>query len=141
MKTARRSPSPRTAPAREREEQHHRVVLATEADAEDYLGSAKNQYIYCRTWGHRDMRDYIARPVRMEDNPAVSYEVIQRCKCRVKRVMLLDSRARVVRVNYDYTEAPGYLVEGVGRMVGEAKDRLRLHLILPRIQGAAGSAA
>ena len=57
-----------------------------------------------------------------------------RCvRCRTRKVQRLSSTGAVLTSHYEYTE--GYLAEHLGRIVGEARDSLRLESLTRSLDG------
>lgn len=78
----------------------------------------------CRTYGH------LWEPQQATYNSKYRYyKVVQICRsCDSYRNMELDSRGHVVSQSIDY--ADGYLSKGVGRIIGDGRDILRLQTVL-----------
>lgn len=93
------------------------------APVEDVRAIARDwddDVLMCRTYGH-PWQPEMARLMAREGYYAVS----QRCpRCKTRKHSELSLKGRVYASWYEYAE--GYLTEGVGRIVGEAKDELRL---------------
>lgn len=100
-------------------EQDHFVEVETFAD-----GLSK-QYLLCRTYGHSWQPHRAGRVRDVSGHPTAAWEQTLRCKCRVKRTMLLNSEFDIVVSRHDYRDAPGYLTEGIGRITGHSKAALR----------------
>jgi hypothetical protein len=113
-------------PARRRTqtEQDHFIEVETFAE-----GLSK-QYLLCRTYGHSWQPHSAGRVQDHEGHPTAVWEQVLRCKCRVKRVLLLSSEFDLVVSRHDYRDAPGYLTEGIGRITGHSKAALRKVSIL-----------
>lgn len=76
------------------------------------LDAMSDQHLECRLLGHApDARSQTVTHNGRETT------VVRRCACGVKRkVVLVSSRGRVERRSeLDYSDAPGYLLEGIGR--------------------------
>lgn len=82
-----------------------------------------DEYLECRTYGH----DW--RPSRATWNPAYRYYLVtQLCpRCLSERRIDMNDRGHVVNQWIDYAE--GYLSKGLGRIVGDGRDALRLATI------------
>lgn len=116
-----KKPRPKSQAAEQSEHEYEVVSFAQ---------GLKQQYLMCRTYGHSWM-PYTVHQVRdVEGAPNAYFEQTLRCKCRVRRIFLLNESAQVLRQRHDYSEAPGYLSQGIGRLVGADKDRLRKVAIL-----------
>jgi hypothetical protein len=88
-------------------------------DLEQFIDGMKLEHIQCRDFAH-SWRPYNAR--RTEHG---TYEQTLRCtRCRTLRIRELNHRGAILSSSYDYAE--GYVVKGLGRIVGEDKDHLRL---------------
>lgn len=103
-------------------------------DVQAFAEGLKNQHLMCRTYGH-GFNPYTVTRATAEGNKAVYFEQTLRCKCRVKRRLLLSRTGAIISSTYDYTEAPGYLTQGIGRVVGEGRDVLRLEGITRLMEG------
>lgn len=97
-------------------------------EVETFAEGLKQQHLLCRTYGH-SFAPFTVTRTAAEGKPAVYYEQILRCKCRVKRRLVLSRTGALISSTYDYTEAEGYLTHGIGRIVGEGRDVLRLESI------------
>jgi hypothetical protein len=97
-------------------------------DVEQFAGGLGQQALMCRTYGH-GFNPFVVNVVQFEGSTEDYYEQILRCKCRVRRILLLNTRGAVVSSHYDYSRAPGYLAVGIGRVVGEGRDVLRLESV------------
>lgn len=95
------------------------------ADPDAVADAAKEMtqaHLECRSLGHT-WKPYTAE----YDASARAYDAVLRCpRCKVRRVLLIDVRGHVVNTHYDYSDADGYMLKGMGRVVGEGKDALRL---------------
>lgn len=95
----------------------------TYADPKDVAQWAEEltaSYLECRELGHL-WRPFAARWVP-EDR---YYERVLRCtRCKTKRVQTLSRRGEVVLSHYVYPD--GYQSNGMGRIVGDGRDALRL---------------
>lgn len=102
-------------------------------DVKAFAEGLAQQQLLCRTYGH-SFNPFTVTRAKTEGKRSVYYEQILRCKCKVKRRLLLSSRGSVISSTYDYTDAPGYLTKGIGRVVGEGRDVLRLESITRLIE-------
>jgi hypothetical protein len=77
----------------------------------------------CRTYGHN------WQPLRATYNARLLfYAVVQICpRCGTQRNMEIGSRGQVYASWYTYPE--GYLLSGLGRITGDARDTLRMETI------------
>lgn len=103
-------------------------------DVQDFAEGLKKQHLLCRTYGH-GFQPYTVERATAEGSAAVYYEQTLRCKCRVRRRLLLSRTGAVVSSTYDYNDAPGYLTQGIGRVVGEGRDVLRLEGVTRLLRG------
>lgn len=77
-------------------------------------------HLHCRELGH-NWRPHAAR--RAEDGG--SFERVLRCvRCKTLRIQVLSIYGAVVSSHYEYPD--GYISKGLGRIVGDGRDRLRL---------------
>lgn len=102
-------------------------------DVRAFAEGLMRQQLLCRTYGH-SFNPFTVTKGRAEGRPSVFYEQVLRCKCKVKRRLLLTRTGAVVSSTYDYSEAPGYLTAGIGRVVGEGRDVLRLESVTRLIE-------
>jgi hypothetical protein len=75
------------------------------------LDAMPKQYLECRLFGHAPLP-------HTADRDGGALEVVRRCACGSKKLYrLVERRGRVrrERAQYDYSEAPGYLLKGLGR--------------------------
>lgn len=107
--------------------------FAKPRDVEEFALNLRHQSLMCRTYGH-GFNPYVVNIVELEGSTGTYYEQILRCKCRVRRVLLMNDRGAVLRSHYDYSHAPGYLAQSIGRIVGEGRDVLRLEAVTRIIQ-------
>jgi hypothetical protein len=94
--------------------------FASPDDVEDEAAGWPNDFLECRLYGH------VWRPNRATFNRTLRYYyVVQACsRCHSERHSELDQRGRVTAVWMRYAE--GYLTKKIGRIIGDAKDSLRL---------------
>jgi hypothetical protein len=80
------------------------------------------EHLQCRDFGH-SWRPFTARQVKH------IYEQQLRCsRCHTLRKRLLSMRGEVLSSSYEYADS--YVIKGLGRIVGDEKDHLRLASIL-----------
>lgn len=97
------------------------------ARVQEWAEELSDQALACRTYGHgSNMRPFTVRRYKAEGKPTVYYRIVLRCKCKVRRVMYATASAKIVSSHYDYSHAPGYPTSGIGRLVGEERDVVRL---------------
>lgn len=109
------------------------VEHAQPSEVEEFAAGLAKQYLLCRTYGH-SFNPYTVSKAKAEGKPSVYFEQVLRCKCRVKRYLLLSRTGAIITSRHDYSEAPGYLTQGIGRIVGTGRDTLRLES-LNRLMG------
>lgn len=96
--------------------------FATVDDMKAALETMPAGHVDCRDLGHQ-WKPFTA----VYDDVSNSYDVVHRCpRCKTRRRRLLTSTGHVVGSSYNYNEADHYLVHGLGRIAGEAKDAVRL---------------
>lgn len=98
--------------------------LATVDEARAYANSKGTSALLCRTNGHNwEMR-------QINDNARYGYmQVVQGCySCGADRIQEMSRKTgRVYAARITYPE--GYLTKDIGRIVGDAKDIVRLTLV------------
>lgn len=101
--------------------EQHEVVGASREEVAGFAASLSISHLHCRELGH-NWRPWVARWVD-EDN---SYERALRCtRCRTERWETIGASGAKLGAHYKYPD--GYIVEhGMGRIVGEGRDQLRL---------------
>lgn len=102
-------------------------------DVQEFAEGLRQQFLLCRTYGH-SFAPFTVQVANTVGRRSVYYEQVLRCKCRTKRRLLLSRTGAVISSSYDYTEAPGYLMHGLGRVVGEGRDVLRLESVTRLIE-------
>lgn len=85
-----------------------------------------DQIVMCRAYGH-DFKPYSVQP-----NPKLGYfKVVRLCHCKAEHHSEVSiASGRVFSSWIDYQHTDGYLLEGVGRVIGDGRDRVRLDAIL-----------
>jgi hypothetical protein len=95
---------------------------------EEYIDGLKSTFLYCRELGH-NWRPYTAQVSETADH----YDRVLRCtRCRTERWQLISRRGAIVSSHYHYVE--GYQSKGLGRIVGEARDALRVASITREVR-------
>ena len=93
------------------------------ADVDDVQRVADDwstDFLQCRDVGHHWVPEDAVHVIA-----ARFYRVIHACtRCEVRRTRELSERGHVFAQTYDYPD--GYMIKGLGRIAGEAKDALRL---------------
>lgn len=91
-------------------------------DVREFAASLPERYLHCREMGH-NWRPFSAG--RYKDG---GFERVLRCtRCRTKRRQGIDGRGMIMASSYEHP--PGYLSDGMGRIVGEGRGALRLESI------------
>lgn len=97
-------------------------------DVEVFAKHLPEKYLLCRELRHNWLP--FGTPGRYKDG---GFQRILRCnRCKTKRVMELDSRGMILSSHYVHPD--GYLLEGLGRIVGEGLGILRLASITRAIE-------
>jgi hypothetical protein len=102
---------------------------ADPAEVADLAAGMKQTHLECRTWNHiwRPNTAALATTQRW-------YDVTMRCvRCRSLRVQTWSLSGTVVTSHYEYAE--GYLNKGLGRIVGDGRDALRLEIVQRAVAG------
>jgi hypothetical protein len=111
------------------------MTTANRNDVEQFALGLQRQKLQCRTYGHSFAPHSVNVGVTVGRANAY-YEQTLRCRCGVKRRLLLSRSGSVISSSYIYNESEGYLSSGLGRIVGEGKDALRMEM-LTRLIGEA----
>lgn len=89
---------------------------------QEFAEGLKETFLHCRELGHN------WRPYTVGRHPDGGFERVLRCsRCRTKRVQSITTRGIVMQNKYIHPE--GYLLEGLGRIVGDGRGLLRLEAI------------
>lgn len=93
---------------------------ASPTEVERQAARWSEAFLECRLYGHN------WRPSSATFHNVYRYwRIVQQCpRCTSERVAELDSHGAVTSQQIDY--ADGYLTDGIGRIVGDARDTLRL---------------
>jgi hypothetical protein len=96
---------------------------ATPAEVQRQAAKWSEDFLECRLYGHH------WRPASARFHDTYRYwRIVQRCpRCTSERVAELDSNGHVTSQAIHY--ADGYLTDGIGRIVGNSRDTLRLATI------------
>lgn len=95
-------------------------AYADPRDVASFAHGLEDNYLQCRELGH-NWRRWVARWVADQD----AYERALRCpRCGAERWQTLSDRGSVLTNNYKYPEE--YVIKGLGRIVGDGRDALRL---------------
>ena len=117
-------------PPRRRRRVPPTVVDRTAPDfaLESVIDDMRLEHVQCRDFSH-SWRPYTARMIQ-----GGQFEQVLRCsRCKTLRNRLLSRTGAILSSSYDY--ADHYVIKGLGRIVGEEKDHLRLlsvqHILAP----------
>ena len=104
---------------------------ATPEDVGELTQTMSREHMQCRDDGH-PWRPSVDKEVTLEDG-RLAYERVRRCpRCKSKRVQLVSAAGAILKGDYDY--AKGYPLHGYGRIIGEARNALRLASIRRNIE-------
>lgn len=93
------------------------------AEVEEFAAGLKEAFLYCRRFGHA----YKPHTAKLS-NEFRGYETTKRCtRCTLVVVEVMDMRGAIIKSWPRYPE--GYLAKGIGRIVGEGKDIVRLETL------------
>lgn len=96
------------------------VPYADPSEVADFAASLSESFLQCRELGH-NWKPWTVRWLPEE----VHYERALKCsRCHTERWQALTDRGAVLSGHYVYPD--GYVVQGLGRIVGEGRDALRL---------------
>jgi len=99
----------------------HDPNYADPHEVADYAATLTEAYLQCRETGH-NWTPWTAYPIKG------GYERALRCvSCQTKRWETLDSYGGKVKGHYEYPD--DYLHEGLGRIVGDGRNALRLESV------------
>ena len=91
-------------------------------DVQEFAESLPERFLYCREMGH-NWKPFSAG--RYKDG---GFERVLRCtRCRCRRIQSISSRGLIVASSYEHPD--GYLLKGLGHIVGEGRGLLRLESI------------
>jgi hypothetical protein len=94
------------------------TAYATTKDVKTFASDLADELLNCRQFGHS------WEPYTVELNGRL-YEQVLRCKsCETERVLSINKRGQVLKSHYRY--ADGYVLEALGRIVGDARAVLRV---------------
>ena len=101
-----------------------RQRFASRADLIAQMNSWSPSFLECRTLGHT-WQSYTARE---GEGKRGEIRVVVYCpRCTSKKFMDIGPRGNIVRQWIDYPD--GYLSEGLGRIVGDERNVLRMEMI------------
>lgn len=100
-------------------------VYASPEAVEQKLAEWDDNVLTCRTFGHNFEASTATQNKRLK-----YWRLIRKCaRCRAEKVMEVSFRGQVYSSFIDYTPTDGYLASGLGRIIGDAKDVVRLAAI------------
>jgi hypothetical protein len=95
-------------------------TYADPADVASWAGGLSESFLMCREIGH-SWRPFSAHWIAEDD----CFDRTLRCtRCKTKRVQMLSAHGAIVSSQYIYPD--GYQSNGMGRIVGDGRDALRL---------------
>lgn len=98
-----------------------RYRVADPGDVKAFARKLPQAFLQCRRWGHAWDPFTVAKIGR-------SFESIIQCRrCRTRRVELMTSGGEITKSHHLYPE--GYLAVGMGHIVGEGRNILRLEVV------------
>lgn len=96
---------------------------ADDDEVRDFASGLTDSFLLCREIGH-NWRPFFAR----WDPDENAYQRTLRCvRCKTQRHQWMSSSGSMLGNHYEYAE--GYQHKGLGRIVGEGRDHLRLESI------------
>lgn len=102
---------------------------ADTGEVEEFAAGLKETFLYCRELGHN------WKPYTAASGEGGGFVRTLRCvRCRTRRVQELNSRGAIISNHYEYAE--GYQAKGLGRIVGEGRDMLRLESLTRLTKGS-----
>lgn len=105
------------------------------SEVEQFAHGLSMNYLQCRELGH-NWRPHTARWVQDQG----CYERVLRCvRCQTLRIQLLDQYGAIISSSYKHAE--GYLHKGMGRIVGESRDIVRLESLTRFLSSATNKAS
>lgn len=105
----------------------HSDGYADRDEVSDFAGGLSISHLQCRDVGH-NWRPWVAR----WDDEHNCYERALRCtRCRTERWESIGASGSKLGSHYKYPE--GYTAQGIGRIVGEGRDALRLESLTRQI--------
>lgn len=106
--------------ARQTRRQSKTPTFADPSDVRDFAVGLSPTHLQCRELGH-NWRPYTAQ-WKPRDR---CFDRVLRCtRCKTQRVQVLNRFGAIVSSHYVY--ADGYQAKGLGRIVGDGRDALRL---------------
>lgn len=101
----------------------------------EFAAGLSTSYLLCRELQH-NWKPFSAH----WDEEHHNYERVIRCvRCRTRKVQRLSDRGGILSSHYEYPD--GYLHATLGRIVGEARDTLRLESLIRSLDHAAPQTA
>lgn len=94
-------------------------------EVEEFAEGLSDKYLQCRELGHLWRPTNRAGRIELEGTKEKGWYRQLKCyRCTTKRVQELDHKGMILSNRYIHPE--GYLMEGLGRIVGEGRGVLRL---------------
>lgn len=109
-------------------------LYADTDDVIEFAAGLSEDFLYCRELGH-NWRPYSAGELlggKKEDQVVGYYRTLRCSRCETKREQEVTDRGLILRNFYVYPD--GYILDGLGRIVGDGRGALRLESIT-RITG------
>jgi len=98
-------------------------------DVRAFAAELSTAFLLCRELQH-NWKPFTAHWDEEHHNYVRSIRCV---RCRTKRVQRLASSGAVLSSHYEYVD--GYLSKHIGRIVGEARDSLRLESVIRSLDG------
>lgn len=95
------------------------VLYADTEEVRDFAADLSDKYLECRDTGH-----IWRRRAATWSNTLGEYRRVHRCRCGCERTQRLSDKGAILSSTIHYPD--GYLHSGMGRIVGEGRDALRL---------------
>lgn len=102
-------------------------IPASPEDVEQFAGEIPEAYLHCRVWHHDPEPHNITLARGVEKHPTAVWDATLRCShgCGVQWRVLVDGEGFVLERRIDYANAPGYVMEGKGRIDKRGNQILR----------------
>jgi hypothetical protein len=98
-------------------------------EVKEFAAGLSTTFLLCRELQH-NWKPFSAR----WDDEHHNYERVIRCvRCRTRKVQRLSSSGAILSSHYEYPD--GYLHANLGRIIGEARDTLRLESLIRSLDG------
>jgi hypothetical protein len=102
-------------------------IPASPEEVEQYAGSIPPEYLYCRVWHHSPEPHNVVLTKGTGKHKTAFYSASLRCRngCGVVWAVLVDRDGKVLKRSLDYHDAPGYVLDGKGRIDKNGNQILR----------------